>query len=353
MNVLFGTCTWGLGHATRDLPLIKALLRKKHSVTIATSGRSLEFLKKEVPECHFIDFPDYPLPYTKKAMLFPIKFTSYLPRMFKAVKQERRRFRQLLHKNRYDLVVADCRYGFSSKRVPCYFMSHQLRFIVPKRIKFAENTMEVMNYALSREFKKVLVPDNKGFNMTGDLSHNLKFFDEYDVEYLGILSSMERMKVKQDIDYFISISGPEPQRTIFQEKVLKQAKDLDGDVVITLGKPELEFTKRKDNVLIHSCLSVKQQQEMMNRAKLVISRSGYTTMMDLAHLGKKALYIPTLGQTEQIYLSDYHQRMGTYYSVPQKKLKLKRDVQIARKYPGFKQQDSRESVKRFLKVIKK
>ncbi|MBW3010744.1 glycosyltransferase [Candidatus Woesearchaeota archaeon] len=353
MNVLFGICTWGLGHATRDLPLIKALLQKKHSVTIATSGRSLEFLKKEVPECHFIDFPDYPLPYTKKAMFFPIKFTGYLPKMFRAVRKERRNFRQLLHSDKYDLVVSDCRYGLSSKRVPCYFMTHQLRFIAPKRIRFAENSMELMTYAFSREFDKVLVPDYKGFNMTGDLSHNMKFFDDYDMEYLGILSSMERMKVDQDIDYFISISGPEPQRTVFQKKVLKQAKDLDGNVVITLGKPELEFTKRKDNVVVHSCLNVNQQQEMMNRAKLVISRSGYTTMMDLVHLGKKALYIPTLGQTEQVYLSDYHNRLGTYYSVSQGKMNLKKDVQIAKRYPGFKQQDCRESVKRFLKVIKK
>lgn len=353
MNVLFGICTWGLGHATRDLPLIRELLRKKHSVTIATSGRSLDFLRKEVPQCSFIDFPDYPLPYTRQAMLFPIKFTGYLPKMFKAVRQERRRFKQLLNNDRYDLVVADCRYGFSSKRTPCYFISHQLRFIAPKRIKFAEVSLELMNYAFSREFDRVLVPDNKDLNMTGDLSHNLKFFDEHDVEYIGILSSMQRAKTEQDIDYFISVSGPEPQRTVFQKKVLKQAKDLKGNVVITLGKPELDFIKRKGNVQVHSCLNVRQQQEMMNRARLVISRSGYTTMMDLAHLGRKALYIPTSGQTEQVYLSRYHTGLGTYLSVSQGKMNLKRDARDAEKYPGFKQQDSRESVKRFMKVIRK
>ena len=74
----------------------------------------------------------------------------------------------------------------------------------------------------------------------------------------------------------------------------------------------------------------------MNRSRLMITRPGYTTIMELAVLGKKALLIPTPGQTEQVYLASYHSKKGNFYSVSQEKLNLARDVEEAKRYPGIR-----------------
>ncbi|MBW2987634.1 hypothetical protein KY336_03730 [Candidatus Woesearchaeota archaeon] len=354
MKILFGICTWGLGHATRDLPIIRRLLEKGHSVTIATSGRSLEVLKKEVPECKFIDFPDYPAPYTKSS-LFALKFTTYLPHLVRMVRKEKKRFGKLLNKEKYDLVIADCRYGFNSREVPCFFITHQPRFIVPKRVRPVERTLEYLNYTFLRKFTKIFIPDYEMNGLTGDLSHSLRFYNGKPLEYIGILSAMQEVDTEQDIDYFISISGPEPQRTIFEDIIMPQLNSLAGNIVITLGKPEENVKNiiktKKATITIFSYLAPEQQQLMFNKAKMVVSRSGYTTLMDLAQLGKKALFVPTVGQTEQEYLSHYHNKQKTWYSVRQKKFKLARDLKIAEQYPGFSKCNTQESVDRFMKHV--
>ena len=199
---------------------------------------------------------------------------------------------------------------------------------------------------------KFLVPDDRDNPLSGDLSHNLRFFKDGKVEYLGILSSLRKLEVKEDIDYFISLSGPEPQRTILERKLLKQAPLLKGKVVIALGKPEEYKEEIKGNIRIISFLDRERQEEIMNRAKLVIARPGYTTLMELAFLGKKALLIPTPGQTEQIYLASYHRSKGNFYSVDQDELDLVRDVERAKQYKGISYEEAGESaVDKFMRTV--
>ncbi|MBD3259930.1 hypothetical protein GF371_04860 [Candidatus Woesearchaeota archaeon] len=356
MKILFGVLTWGLGHATRDLPIIKRLLQEGHSVTIATSGRSLDVLKKEVPQCEFIDFPDYPAPYTKTG-LFAMKFTTYFPHLLKMINKEKKKFRELISTRKFDLVISDCKYGFHSKDLPCFFITHQARFIIPKRIKPIEITGEYLNSTFLKKFDKIFIPDYEDNDLSGDLSHNLRFFNGEKIEHIGILSAMREIETEQDIDYFVSISGPEPQRTVFEKKIMSQLDSLEGNIVITLGKPEEDSQKtiktNKSEVKIYSYLKPETQQLMFNRAKMVISRSGYTTLMDLAQLGKKALFIPTVGQTEQEYLSYYHNKQKTWYSVKQGRFKLLRDLKVAEQYPGFRKCNTEDTVNRFMKHVKR
>ncbi|MFB6260836.1 MAG: glycosyltransferase, partial [Thiohalorhabdaceae bacterium] len=153
--------------------------------------------------------------------------------------------------------------------------------------------------------------------------------------------------------YFISISGAEPQRTLFEERVLEQVGDLPGRVVVALGKPDGETrTLNRDRVIIYSYLNRQDQQAMMNRARLVICRSGYTTLMELAQLTKPALFVPTPGQSEQEHLADYHYRQGHTYAVNQNDLDLARDVAEAEKYPGLPRvPPTEDSIRRFLEAI--
>jgi UDP:flavonoid glycosyltransferase YjiC (YdhE family) len=335
-KILVSPLSWGLGHATRDLPIIRRFLADGHDVTIASSGRSLELLKQEVPECRFIVLEDYPTPYTK-TRLFILKFGAFIPLMLKAIRRERLDAKALIEREKFDLVLADNRFGVRHRDVPSFFISHQLRFAAPRALYPFEVLGEMFNRLHHRKFNRVIVPDvpDEDRNLSGTLAHHLVFGKgDPRYYYAGILSSTQKMDLPEDVDLFITISGPEPQRTEFERIVLGQLETLKGlgRVVITLGKPEQRQERRPaPNVTVYGFLNRREQQEMMNRAKILVSRSGYTTVMEIAELGKKALFVPTPGQTEQVYLSDFYEATGQFHSVSQYRLDLARDVEADRK----------------------
>ena len=150
----------------------------------------------------------------------------------------------------------------------------------------------------------------------------------------------------------ISISGPEPQRTILEKKLLLQVSQLEGKIVITLGKTEEAEKINKDNLKIYSFLTKKKREDFLNRAKLVVSRSGYSTIMDMALTNTKALMTPTPGQIEQEYLSEYHNEKGTFYSVNQNNINLITDVEKAKVTSGIEKKCSVEkTVENIMNVI--
>jgi len=351
MKTLFAVCSWGLGHATRDIPLMRGILKAKHSLTIVGRGRSLELLKGELGDrCQYVSMSDYSSVYSKKDFSVA-KFLGYFPFYIDEIIKEHIKIKKLVRKEKYERIISDSRFGVYDKKIPSYFIFHQLRFISPVRIKLFEMATERFNYSFFKEnFSMFLVPDDKKNPLSGDLSHNLRYFKDDKVEYLGIISDLKKREVKQDIDYFISL--PEPQRTVLEKIILQQASSLKGKVVIALGRPEDQRNRTFNHLRIFGYLGRKKQEEIMNRAKLVITRSGYTTLMELVALNKKALLIPTPGQTEQVYLADYHRKKGNFYSVSQDELNLTRDVEIASQYRGLSHEvDTDKAVEIFMKNV--
>lgn len=348
---------WGLGHATRDIPIIRELLNRGHEVTIATSGNALASLKKEFPQCNFIFYKDYPAPYSSTRFFLP-KFAASTPILLKALSTERKNLNKILSEHKYDLIISDNRMGVYSKDIPSYFITHQLRFRLPKYIRSLEKGTLYFNGFFHKRYTGVIVPDIRpnGSNLSGELAlSNLKVTNDR-AYYAGILTSTRKMNVAEDLDYLIIISGPEPQRTKLEEIILKQVGRLQGEKVILLGSPQMERHEKLDeHTTVHSYVSTEEKVELMNRAKFIISRSGYTTMMELAELDKKrGLFIPTPGQTEQEYLSRYYARKGWFYSRSQYKLKLPEDVDIAMKYKGFPDMPkTEENVKRLYEEVLK
>ncbi|MBU0533611.1 MAG: hypothetical protein KJ887_02285 [Candidatus Omnitrophica bacterium] len=346
-RIFVSPLSWGLGHATRDVPIIRELLKRGHKITIASSGPSLVFLQKEFPQCEFICFPDYPPPYTK-SRFFIAKFTAYIPIMIHAIRVEEKKAWQFFKENKYDLIISDNRFGVYSPDVPSFLISHQLRFSAPKVLSFAEQWAQSFNSYYHSKFTRVIVPDNSPdtVSLSGTLSLNTRKATQERIYYAGILSSIRKIDVVEDIDFLISVSGPEPQRTILEEVMLKQVQKLPGKKMVLLGKPsenseyQLPSTTskagRNDSTTVKSHAGREEMSVLMNRAKFIISRSGYTTMMEIAELGKtKCLFIPTPGQTEQVYLSQYYMGKGWFYSKSQYSLDIIRDVEEAKKYSGF------------------
>lgn len=353
MDIIYGVCSWGLGHSTRSLPIIRRLIKENHNITIISNGRSLDLLKKELGEkVSYRDIPDYPQLLSENARQFMAKSMIYWPLFIKRIESGLIQLSEILKEKKYDLIISDGRYDIYSKKIPSIFISHQMRIMNPLRIKMFETGSELFNLFFFKRFKEVVVPDFKENSLSGDLSHNLRKIKEENIQYIGPISDFQKKKKKKDIDYLISISGPEPQRSMLESKLVSQCDKLQGNIVITLGKSEMNTKFKKKNITTYTFLSKTEREDLLNRAKILISRSGYSTIMDLAIINTKALLIPTPGQTEQEYLSEYHNKIGTFYSVNQNEINIKSDLEVVSKTTGIRRTcNTNKTVDNFIDVI--
>jgi len=217
-----------------------------------------------------------------------------------------------------------------------------MRFSVPY-IRPAETASQYFNEYFHKKFDHVIVPsnspDDNGNCLSGKLCRSVRKITNTKAYYAGILSSVQKMDVPEDLDFLIIISGPEPQRSVLEEIILKQVQELPGEKMVLLGRPQDNFERKLDRwTTVKSYATEKEKIVLMNRAKFIISRSGYTTMMDIAELGKKrGVFIPTPGQIEQEYLSKYYHEKKWFYSKSQYRLNLIKDIENAEGYKGFPQ----------------
>jgi uncharacterized protein (TIGR00661 family) len=349
MKILFGVFDWGIGHATRDIPLIQALL-KKNQVHIICTGRALKILREHFGnQCCYYDVPSLYPPYTKTPF-FKINFTLSCPKMLFSLLQARRETEKIVRAERFDRVISDCRYDTYDQPENSYLINHQLRFKTPFGAEWA---FEAWLAWRMKKYKYIIVPDYDRKNLSGRLSHNLRYIDREKIKYIGVTSHIRKLATVQDIDYFVSLSGPEPQRSILQRKIIAQLGSLSGKIVIAGGNPDDQSVSISQNVEIYGFLKTPQQENIMNRSRFIITRSGYTTIMELAELDKKkALLIPTPGQSEQEYLADVYEKLKIFHHVSQYRLNLNRDIEIAKQFSGFDAPwKTEESVRKFLEII--
>jgi len=180
------------------------------------------------------------------------------------------------------------------------------------------------------------VPDTREDRLAGDLAHGLRVFPPHLVAYTGILSRLRQRPLPRDLDLFVTLSGPEPQRTILEQIVRRELAAFRGRAVAALGTPDRPGVERRDGCEFYGYLDRAGQEEMMNRARVVVARAGYSTIMDLAEVERPAVLIPTPGQTEQVYLARYHDGRGAVRGVDQPRFRLARDVALAAQRPGVR-----------------
>jgi uncharacterized protein (TIGR00661 family) len=348
MKILFGIFDWGLGHATRDIPLITELL-KSNEVHIISTSRALKLVQDYFGQrCKYYDVPSVYSPYTRTPF-FKTKLTVTLPKIIKSLRKAREESKKIIDQG-FDKVISDCRYDVYDKLDNSFFITHQVRFKTPVGV---ERLVERWLGSWTKKYKYVIVPDFEEPNLTGRLSHNLRYIGKDRIRYIGILSHVRKQNVTEDIDYFISISGPEPQRSILYKKIMSQVNQLEGSVVIAGGNPDSTETSNCDNIQIYSFFNTQKQQDIMNRARFIISRSGYTTVMEIVELGKKnVLFLPTPGMSEQEYLADYYKERGYFNHVSQYRLKLKEAIEDSSGFIGFTPAwRTEQSVRNFMEVI--
>ncbi|MDO9548487.1 MAG: glycosyltransferase, partial [Candidatus Marinimicrobia bacterium] len=320
-RILVAVLNWGLGHASRSIPIIKAL--KEHNIVVlASTGCSLALLRDEFPDCEALDFPDYNVRYSRNSSVFFVYLLVQIPRILARLFIEHYRTERLVKKYDIDLIFSDNRYGVYSRKVPSYLMTHQLRFKLPRLVSCFEIISVWFNRLMFRKFQHIIVPDiDSGANLTGKLGHPRAFKNYSKLKYIGFLSSIEKKPVTESIDILFMISGPEPQRSALEELILKQVDTIPGRRVVVLGKPGGKKPISTDrNLEIYAHLNRQKMSEYMSCAKLIVSRAGYSTIMEVVALGKPALFVPTPGQTEQEYLALRLNEFGYFHCVAQHKL---------------------------------
>ena len=288
----------------------------------------MSLLKTEFPDVETVDFEGYNISYPQGSGMVWKMFRS-TPQILNRIKEEEKELDELIDRLRLDAVISDNRFGLHSNRVPCIYMTHQIMIKAP----FFETTLYRMHMKYMRKFSQVWVPDFENDGLSGDLAH--KYPMPFNGKYIGPLSRFGKMDTESDTDVLILISGPEPQRTRFEELVLAQATELDGKITAVVGTPDKKFDRREGNLRIVSHLNAEELQKEVASAKLVVSRSGYSTIMDLAAIGKKAVFVPTPGQTEQEYLAGLFGDRKMHFTVKQRNLNLKEAVQKSEEFSGF------------------
>ena len=322
---------WGLGHATRCIPIIKALLKLDCDVIIGADKASYILLKKEFPELDFIRMKGYEIKYSRKIKGFYLKMLVQLPRIITVIRKENRQLQQIIKEHHIDAVISDNRFGLHTKLVPCVYITHQIHIRTGNL--FGDVIASRIHRGFMRKFSVTWIPDYKLNGLAGDLSHTKKLPEK--TIYIGTLSRFKSIiSTDKTYDVLISLSGPEPQRTIFEERILAQCSQINGKILLVRGLPGAseKLTCSYKHLIIINHLSAKELNIALAQSEIVIARSGYTTIMDLAKLHKKAILIPTPGQTEQEYLAKYLMEKKYFYSVPQKNFSLKEVLEKAAQF---------------------
>lgn len=315
-KALFAISSLGLGHATRTLSVIK-YFAKEYKIDIISYANTLNFLKEELKEynnINFIEIEDYPPLERGNGICYYLYLILDLIKTNLIIKKENNFIKN--SSQNYEFIFSDGRYGVYSKEVPSFLLSHQISFAVDNFFKYFKFLSDIGNILYFRNFNTVFIPDFEDikFSLAGRLSHNYltKFFNH---KYIGILSSYKKMDLEKDIDYLFVISGYLlEKKEHFISKLIEEAKKLEGKKVFVLGDlTKNEITQIKEhNITIYPNVTKELRLELFNRAKKIISRTGYTTIMDLVEIEKKAILFPTKNSSEQKYLARYHKHKGYF-----------------------------------------
>jgi predicted glycosyltransferase len=350
-TILIVPLDWGLGHATRDIPLIHELLNADCNVVIAAEGKHAALLQQEFPELTILPLPGYRIQYAQNGWFFGLKIILQIPKILKAIKYEQQWLQKVVEEHQIDAVISDNRFGLYHSKIPTVFISHQLLIKTPFG-GIIEKSLQAINYRYIRRYNACWIPDYAdAHNLSGILGHPSKL--PPNTTYLGCLSRFEdRPGVAQQYDLLVLISGPEPQRSNLETMILDQINTLPISALIVSGQPGTPEKKQlSPRVQQVNHLNAKELNEALLASKMVLSRSGYTTLMDLVKLNKKAILIPTPGQSEQEYLGKFLMKKGYFYNIPQHAFKLKTALEAADKF-AFKSFEHEQDMQQYKNVVK-
>ena len=316
-NILIAPLDWGLGHASRCIPLIYDYLQKNNNVIVGGTKETNDLIVGEFPELRYVEIPGYAIEYdfsdgNEKSQL-PV-IVKQIPKILKAIKREHLWLKEFASKQPLDLIISDNRYGMWHKDIKSIFITHQLFLQTPWR--FVDFHRFILH--LTRNFNSIWIPDFKDTvnNLSGDLSHK-KPLPSARFKFIGPLSRFSinhtAKTVNPAYDYIAIASGPKEQREMFAQKIIEKAqvnKSEKGILVLGEIHSKDELSKPLPNLEIYNHLPANEFKIKLLQSRKVIAACGYSTIMDLFVLDKlkDAELFPVKGQTEQEYLYSHLQK---------------------------------------------
>ncbi len=324
-NILICPLEWGLGHAARMIPVAKRLQELNNNIFIGSGKTHLALFRSEMRGVTFLDFSGFRPGYSK---YFPQYLIMLLktPLLFYHIISEHFRLKRIIKEHQIDIVISDNRFGLWNRKITSVYVTHMPRIPMPKPFRFLEFLGVLLHRIIIKQYTLCLIPDLPGeLNLSGRLSHGIRLPDN--VRFSGILSrfiSCESSKTdvkERSVHNTVILSGPEPQRGMLKRKLITLLAGKEPKTVMLEGYPEKEKGNQKNgNIIFLNHLASPLMKEMITESESVISRSGYSTIMDLVSLNCSALLIPTPGQTEQEYLAQYLAEKGWFHTITQRKL---------------------------------
>ncbi len=309
MKILICPLNWGLGHATRCIPIIRNYLAEGHEILLAADGYPLQFLKSEFPELKTFELPSYAIRYSDGNSQVAAMIRS-LPRIVRGMYHEHSWLRNLLKTEHFDLVISDNRFGLWTKKAECIYMTHQLMIKMPERLKMFESTVWWLHRQIINRYSACWIPDFQENNgLSGDLAHRYRL--PRNAKFIGPLTRFlpsESYKPDTSYDVVALVSGVEPQRTLFENQLVQRYGNNNEKILIVCGKPTDKNSRLQiGNICFATHINDAELASYLLGAKRITTRSGYSSIMDLHQLKclHKAEFIPTPGQTEQEYLAEY------------------------------------------------
>jgi UDP-N-acetylglucosamine transferase subunit ALG13 len=303
--VLVAPLDWGLGHATRCIPLIEKLLIAGFKVIIAAEGDQKILLQQAFPNLEIVHLRGYRLKYGLTKWRTILKIIFQIPKILISINRENKWLRNFIKHNHLDIIIADNRFGLYNRKILSVFITHQLH-IKTSLGKLSEAIIQKINYHFINKFNYCWVPDAAGEkNLAGELSHPV-IKPMTKIMYTGFLSGISKQPVPVINKLLILLSGPEPQRSTIENMLLAQLNHYTQPVILVRGLPAATDTiPAAASFTVYNFLTGQQLEKVINQSDMIISRSGYSTIMDVLPLGKKCIFIPTPGQAEQEYLAAY------------------------------------------------
>ena len=327
MKILIAPLNWGLGHATRCVPLVRQHLEQGDEVVLGGDGESLLLLQRHFPQLRVIHLQSLELRYSANNQQRGF-YLRAIPALLRFTIADHYYLHQQLAIEHFDLIISDNRFGLFTRQTRCVYITHQVYVRLPRRLRIFQPLARALHACVFKRYHEVWVPDyeNMEESLAGELCHGGRY--DAHVKYIGQLSrfaSSERTPkelrrnsedtpkpyhapVAENTEYSVVaiLSGLEPQRSIFERAILERYANTSEKVLLVRGKVAEAQTKiSRNNITIVASLSDHALLEAMKQSTTIVARSGYSTIMDLAVLGllDKAEFYPTPGQSEQEYLA--------------------------------------------------
>jgi hypothetical protein len=327
-NVLVCPLDWGLGHASRMIPVIQQYLVSGYNVLLGGSGKSGELLKLTFPGLPFICLPSAVIRYAQNAHWFWPRLICQIPGMIIFAFKEHHYIKSIVAKHRINILISDNRYGLFCRKAYCIFVTHQISPVLPTSLSWTEYLLHLVLRTIILQYNECWIPDtpDQKENLSGKLSHRFRI--PKNAVYVGILSRFHSMRAvpsaeqKDNYELVIILSGPEPQLNLLLQSLWKIAININRKTLLVTGF-NMEYpsdSARNKMITMVSHLDSQEFCQVLSNAGVIICRSGYSSIMDLVALRKEALLIPTPGQPEQEYLAEYLTQKGYFSYVRQDQL---------------------------------